>query len=94
MQIFKLILIIFAILIGLASLPVLANFTDEINQTGYQREFKLLDADGNGKLKLSEIKKDELFDGGGFGKADKNHNGSLNQDEYATHKSAVQAKRI
>jgi hyperosmotically inducible periplasmic protein len=89
MQIFK---IIFFGLIGLASLPVLANFTDEINQTGYQREFKLLDADSNGKLDAGEVKKDELFEGGGFGKADKNHDGVLNQDEYATHKSAVQAK--
>jgi hyperosmotically inducible periplasmic protein len=92
MQIFKLILITFSMLIGLASLPVLANFTDEINQTGYQREFKLLDVDDNGKLDSSEIKKDELFDGGGFGKADKNHDGGLNQDEFATYKSAVQAK--
>jgi hyperosmotically inducible periplasmic protein len=92
MRISKIKLIFFSMVIGLASAPVLANFTDEINQTGYQREFKLLDTDGSGKLDSTEIKKDELFDGGGLGKADKNRDGGLNQDEFSTHKSAVQAK--
>jgi hyperosmotically inducible periplasmic protein len=52
----------------------------------------LLDVDNNEKLSAAEIKKDNLFNGGGFGKADKNHNGSLTKDEYATYKSAVQQK--
>ena len=92
MRIFKLKLFVFAIAIGIGCTPALANFTDEINQTGYQREFKLLDVDSSGKLDSGEIKKDELFDGGGFGKADKNRDGGLNQDEFSTHKSDVQAK--
>jgi hyperosmotically inducible periplasmic protein len=92
MRIFNLQQVFFCMLIGLTSAPVLANFTDEINQTGYQREFKLLDVDGSGKLDVSEIQKDSTFDSGGFAKADKNHNGGLNQDEFATYKSAVQAK--
>ncbi len=82
----------FAILIGLASAPVLAFSTDEINQNSLQRDFKLLDMDSDGKLSASEIKKDSMFDFSSFSKADKNHNGSLNQDEYSTHKSAVQQK--
>ena len=83
----------FALSIGLISTPVLAVSTDDMRgQNGYDNEFKLLDTDSNGKLSAAEIKKDELFDGGGFGKADKNHNGSLNKDEYATYKSNVQQK--
>ena len=81
------------LLIGLASAPVLAASIDDMRgQNGYNNEFKLLDTDSNGKLSATEIKKDELFDGGGFAKADKNHNGSLNKDEYTTYKSKVQQK--
>jgi hyperosmotically inducible periplasmic protein len=89
---------IFSLLIGLASPPILAASPDEMrDQNGYNREFKLLDTDSNGKLSAAEIKKDELFDGGGFGKADTNNTGSLSKDEYATYKSKVQqreSKRI
>ena len=81
------------LLIGLESAPVLAASIDDMRgQNGYNNEFKLLDTDSNGKLSATEIKKDELFDGGGFAKADKNHNGSLNKDEYTTYKSKVQQK--
>jgi hyperosmotically inducible periplasmic protein len=82
-----------SIIIGLASAPILAASPDEMrDQNGYNREFKLLDTDSNGKLSAAEIKKDELFDGGGFGKADNNRSGSLSKDEYATYKSKVQQK--
>ena len=52
----------------------------------------MLDTDSNGKLSAAEISKDELFDGGGFGKADVNKSGSLSKDEYAGYKSKVQQK--
>ena len=79
--------------ISLESLPVLAEgLTDNMTQANYQNEFNLLDVDKDGKLSATEIKKDSTFDFAGFSKADKNHNGSLNQDEYATYKSAVQQK--
>ena len=79
--------------IGLVSAPVLATgLTDNPNQTPYQKEFNLLDIDGDSKLNATEIKKDSTFDFTGFSKADKNHNGSLNSDEYATYKSDVQQK--
>jgi hyperosmotically inducible periplasmic protein len=81
-----------ALAISFFSGSVLAITPDPSDQNIYQREFKLLDADSNGKLSVSEVTKDPIFDGGGFGKADKNHNGSLSQDEYATYKSAVQQK--
>ena len=80
------------LVMGLASFSVFAITPDPSDQNIYQREFKLLDADSNSKLSASEVTKDPIFDGGGFGKADKNHNGSLTQDEYATYKSAVQQK--
>jgi len=92
MQFFKTKLLFSGFVIGLISMPVLAGMTDEINQSSYQREFKLLDADGNGKLSPSELKKDEVFDNGGFSKADKNHDGNLSEDEYINYKSAVQQK--
>ena len=83
----------FALSMGLISMPVLAVSTDDMHgQDGYDNEFKLLDVDSNGKLSATETKKDVTFDKGGFAKADKNHNGSLNKDEYATYKSKVQQK--
>ena len=89
MQLYK--LASFAIFFAIVSAPVLAaGLTDNTTQSPYQKEFNLLDVEKDGKLSASEIKKDSNFDFAGFSKADKNHNGSLNQDEYATHKSAVQ----
>ena len=91
MQLFKALFPI--LLIGLASAPVLAASVDDMRgQNGYDNEFKLLDTDSNSKLSATEIKKDALFNGGGFAKADKNHNSSLNKDEYATYKSKIQQK--
>lgn len=90
MQIFKAIYV--GLALCLASVTVLAITPDPADQNIYQREFKLLDADGNDKLSATEVKKDPIFDDGGFSKADKNHNGSLSQDEYATYKSKVQQK--
>lgn len=74
------------------SAPAWAITPDPSDQGTYVREFKLLDVNNDGKISASEIKKDNLFNDGGFAKADKNHNGSLSQDEYATYKSAVQQK--
>ena len=91
MQLFKALFPI--LLIGLVSAPVLAASVDDMRgQNGYDNEFKLLDKDSNGKLSAAEIKKDALFDGGGFARADKNHNGSLNKNEYTTYKSKIQQK--
>jgi hyperosmotically inducible periplasmic protein len=90
MQLSKIIYVGFVM--GLASFSVLAITPDPSDQNMYQREFKLLDTDSNHKLSASEVAKDSIFEGGGFGKADKNHNGSLTQDEYASYKSAVQQK--
>ncbi len=78
--------------VGLISLPSLSVTVDDMHQTSFQKDFKALDIDGNGRLNATEIKKDELFNKGGFAKADKNHNGSLSENEYANFKSAEQQK--
>lgn len=78
--------------LSVTSASALAVTIDEMHQTDYQREFASLDVDGNGKLSSEEIKKDDLFNGGGFSKADKNRSGSLSENEFATYKSAVQQK--
>lgn len=68
--------------------------TPDVNeQTGYNREFKLLDADNNGNLIAKEASKDPIFGSTGFAKADRNRNRSLDKEEFATYKSAVQQKQ-
>lgn len=85
-----------AIILGLVSavsaLTVYAVTPDPSGQNVYQREFKMLDTDGNNRLSAVEVMKDSVFGHDGFYKADKNHNGSLTQDEFAAYKSAVQQK--
>jgi hyperosmotically inducible periplasmic protein len=85
-------MVVFGLVATLFSPAVLAITPDPSGQNIYENEFKLLDKDSNGKLSASEIKKDEIFNGGGFAKADKNRSGSLSQDEFATYKSAEQQK--
>lgn len=57
-------------------------------QAPYAQAFKALDSDGNGKLSKKEATKDKDIKNA-FSKADKNHNGSLDQDEFAAYKSKV-----
>jgi len=57
-------------------------------QAPYAQAFKALDSDGNGKLSKKEAAKDKDIKNA-FAKADKNHNGSLDQDEFAAYKSKV-----
>jgi hyperosmotically inducible periplasmic protein len=57
-------------------------------QAPYAQAFKALDSDGNGKLSKKEATKDKDVKNA-FSKADKNHNGSLDQDEFAAYKSKV-----
>lgn len=57
-------------------------------QSPYEQVFKGLDSDGNGKLSKKEATKDKDIKNA-FSKADKNHNGSLDLDEFAAYKSKV-----
>jgi hyperosmotically inducible protein len=67
--------------------------TPDVNeQTGYNREFRLLDTDGNGKLSVKEASKDKIVSGAGFVKADRNRNQTLDKDEFSNYKSTEQQK--
>lgn len=66
---------------------------DVSEQTGYNREFRLLDVDSNGKLTGKEAAKDSIFTSSGFARADRNRNQSLDKDEFASYKSAMQQKQ-
>lgn len=57
-------------------------------QAPYAQAFKALDSDGNGKLSKKEATKDKDIKNA-FSRADKNHSGSLDQDEFAAYKSKV-----
>lgn len=72
------------------STQVFAVTIDEMRgeQAPYAQAFKALDSDGNGKLSKKEATKDKDIKSA-FSKADKNHNGSLDQDEFAAYKSKV-----
>lgn len=84
-------------LLGIVCLCVLQlahAMTPDVNeQTGYNREFRLLDADTNDKLSAKEASKDPIFGGSGFAKADRNRDHTLDKEEFATYKSAVQQKQ-
>ncbi len=79
-----------AVSITVLSPAVLAVTLDEMRgQTPYQQAFGSLDANGDGKLSKAEAAKDSVFSKKGFAKADKNHNGSLSEEEFSGYKSAV-----
>lgn len=70
------------------------SMTPDVNeQSGYNREFRLLDADANGRLSAKEASKDPIFGSDGFVKADRNRNHTLDKEEFATYKSAVQQRQ-
>lgn len=92
MKLLKVSMSILGLVSTMSALTVYAVTPDPSDQNIYQREFKMLDADGNDRLSVVEVKKDSVFDHDGFAKADKNQNGSLTQDEFAAYKSAVQQK--
>lgn len=59
------------------------------DQSPYAGAFGALDANGDAKLTPAEATKDKDLPKAGFARADKNRNGSLDQDEFATYKSQV-----
>lgn len=76
------------------ALHAMAFDTDAIQkgQAPLAGEFKKLDIDGNDKLTHAEAVKDKLFTSRHFAKADVDHDGTLDQTEYANYKSASQKK--
>ena len=70
------------------------DLSDPNNQAPLAGEFKDLDKNGDGLLSRSEAAKDKLFTKNHFNRADGDHDGTLDQDEYSTHKSASQKKAV
>ena len=66
---------------------------DVSEQSGYNREFRFLDTDANERLSAKEASKDSIFGTSGFVKADRNRNQTLDKEEFATYKSAVQQRQ-
>jgi hyperosmotically inducible protein len=86
----------FSVILSVLASPAMAFNTDEIhnNQTPLAAEFVKLDTNNNKKLTRAEASKDKLFVGKVFSKADTNHDGVLNQEEYVNYKSAEQKKAL
>ncbi|MDO9049882.1 MAG: hypothetical protein Q8J59_08420 [Methylotenera sp.] len=57
----------------------------DANQTHYTTSFKALDVDNSNSLTKSEVKSEKLFNNH-FNDADKDNDGSLDQEEYTNYK--------
>lgn len=91
---FKLTLLMTALLVSSASSQAFAlDNLDDVNQTPYAASFKALDTDDNGVLTKLEAKKEQLF-AKHFAVADKNNDGSLDEQEYTDYKSQAEQKNV
>ena len=74
----------------------LAFALDNVNgadQSAYITSFKALDIDNSNSLTKSEVKSEELF-AKHFAAADKNNDGTLDQEEYTNYKSQAEQKNV
>lgn len=91
---FKSSLLVIALAAGTFSTQVFAlDNPNEANQSAYTTSFKTLDTDNSETLTASEAQKEKLF-AENFAAADKNHDGSLNQEEYSNYRSAAEQKVV
>lgn len=91
---FKSTLLIAALALGTTSIQAYAFGTaDDVDKTAYTDAFKALDSNNSGTLTKSEVKGDNLFSRH-FGAADKNHDGSLDQDEYTEYRTHAEQKTV
>lgn len=66
---------------------------DDVGDSGYTTAFKGLDADNNGTLTKTEAGKEKLF-AKHFNVADKNTDGTLDEQEYTEYKSNAEKKTV
>lgn len=87
-------LLVVALTVSSASSQVFAldNIADA-NQSAYTAAFKALDLDNSNSLTKSEVKSEKLFTKH-FADADKDINGSLDQEEYTNYKSQAEQKNV
>jgi hyperosmotically inducible protein len=64
-----------------------------VNQSAYTTSFKALDVDNSNTLTKSEAKKEKLFSKH-FTAADKNKDGTLDEQEYSNYKSKSEQKGV
>lgn len=90
--IFKSTMLVIALGLTIGSLQAYAFGTaDDVDQTTYTQAFETLDADKSGTLSKSEVKNEKYF-AKRFAAADKNHDGSLDQQEYTDHRTQAEKK--
>lgn len=83
-----------ALALGATSLQAHAFGTaDDIDQTAYTEAFKVLDTDNSGTLSKSELKREKIFHRK-FAAADKNHDGTLDQQEYTDFRAQAEQKTM
>lgn len=70
--------------------------TDQVQdtQTSYAEQFNQLDVSGNGLLTWPEASRDKSLNSKHFAKADKDHDGSLDKDEYAEIKTELGQQKV
>jgi hyperosmotically inducible protein len=82
------VLMLAALAIGVASIEAHAFGTaDDVDASGYSKEFNSLDTNHDGTLTREEARKEELFSAH-FAAADTNHDGKLSKEEYTNYRSA------
>ena len=93
---FKPAALVIALALSTGSLQAYAFGTaEDVDQTAYTTAFKALDTDNNGTLSKSEAKKETLFAGHGhFAAADKDHDGTLDQQEYSDYRTQAEQKTV
>jgi len=83
-----------ALVLSTVSTPVFAaSFTEEASQSSYVDAFKALDINNSDTLTKTEVKSEKLFYKN-FSAADKNHNRTLDQQEYTDYKTQVEQKNV
>lgn len=89
---FKTALSVIALAVGTISLQAQAIGTaNDTNQSLYTDAFKAMDTDNDGTLSKAEVKGEKTFRGH-FAAADKNHDGSLDQQEYSDYRAQAEQK--
>lgn len=87
--------LVLTLALGAVSFNAVAeDLIDQNNQAPLANEFKSLDKNGNELLTRSEASKDKLFTKKRFAAADLDKDGTLDQNEYSTYKSAAQKKVV
>lgn len=85
--------LVLALTLGVIStVATAADLSDPDNQSPLSGQFTNLDINGNGVIDRTEARKDKVFNKRHFAKADVDHDGTLDKDEFANYKSSAQQK--